>query len=113
MLTQFMITGPKTGVERAETDPKVGGRYDIIMTNEMGEVPHWGVYKEIDRPNRLVFTWNSPHAAPDSLVTLTFTPVDGETDVTLVHEIFPSEGSRDGHKKGWKAILSVLSDQVG
>ncbi|MBO0663180.1 SRPBCC domain-containing protein [Jiella sp. MQZ9-1] len=62
MISRFMLTGAGTGVAKAETDPRVGGRYDIVMTNDMGEVPHWGEYREIDRPDRLVFTWNSPHA---------------------------------------------------
>ena len=112
MLARFMLTGPDSGVARAETDPRVGGRYDIVMTNEMGEVPHWGEYRAIERPNRLQFTWNSPHASPDSLVTLDFAAADGGTTVTLVHEHFPSEGSRDGHAKGWAAILATLADRV-
>jgi uncharacterized protein YndB with AHSA1/START domain len=112
MISRFMIAGPDAGVKSAETDPRVGGRYAITMTNEMGEVPHWGEYRVIDRPNRLVFTWNSPHATPDSLVTLTFDPIDGETLVTLLHEKFPSEGSREGHAKGWTAILATLADKV-
>lgn len=112
MLSRFMITGPGAGVKSAKTDPRKGGKYEIVMTNEMGEIPHWGEYREIDRPNRLVFTWNSPHAAPDSLVTLTFEPSGDETLVTLVHEKFPSEGSRDGHTKGWTCILATLAEKL-
>jgi uncharacterized protein YndB with AHSA1/START domain len=113
MISRFMITGPTAGVKSAETDPRIGGRYAITMTNEMGEIPHWGEYREIDRPTRLVFTWNSPHAAPDSLVTLTFDPAGiGGTLVTLVHDKFPSEGSREGHTKGWTAILETLSEKL-
>lgn len=111
-IRKFMITGPEAGVKSAATDPKVGGRYDIVMTNEMGEIPHWGVYREIDRARRLVFTWNSPHAAPDSLVTLTFEPEGDGTMLTLVHEKFLSEGHRDGHEKGWTGILTSLADRM-
>jgi uncharacterized protein YndB with AHSA1/START domain len=112
MIRRFMLTGPASGVKKVATDARVGGRFDIVMTNEMGEIPHWGEYREIDRPRRLVFTWNSPHAAPDSLVTLSFEAVDGQTRVTLVHEVFPSEASRDGHAKGWTAILGCLADTL-
>merc|ERR1711916_219036 len=104
-----MLTGGGSGVKQASTDPRVGGRYDIIMTNEMGEVPHWGEYRVIDRPNRLVFTWNSPHAAPDSLVTLEFESVETGTRLTLIHEKFPSEASCEGHTKGWTAVLGTLA----
>ena len=109
-LKRFMSPGADATCLKAETDPRVGGRYDIVMSNEMGEIPHWGEYREIDRPNRLVFTWNSPHAEPDSVVTLTFAASGKGTDVTLIHDRFPSEGSRDGHEKGWTAILARLAE---
>jgi uncharacterized protein YndB with AHSA1/START domain len=109
-LKRFMCPGRDNACLKAETDPRVGGRYDIVMSNDMGEVPHWGEYREIDRPNRLVFTWNSPHATPDSIVTLTFAAAGAGTDMTLVHDRFPSEGSRDGHEKGWTAILALLAE---
>lgn len=112
MISRFMLTEPDSGVAKAETDPRVGGRYDIVMTNDMGEVPHWGEYRVIERPDRLVFTWNSEHASEDSLVTIDFQPKDGGTLVTLKHEKFPSEGSRDGHTKGWTAILSSLAEEL-
>jgi uncharacterized protein YndB with AHSA1/START domain len=99
-------------VLKAETDPKVGGRFDIVMKNDMGEIPHWGEYREIDRPNRLVFTWNSPYAAPDSVVTIDFRATKGGTDLTLVHDRFPSEASRNGHEKGWTAILAALAETL-
>lgn len=113
MLKRFISPVPGTSTLRAETDPRPGGRYEIVMQNEMGEIPHWGEYREIDRPNRLSFTWNSPHAEPDSLVTLTFRPVGDETEVTLVHDRFPSEAERSGHERGWTGILDGLAAMVG
>jgi uncharacterized protein YndB with AHSA1/START domain len=105
MLSRFM----SREVLKAESDPRVGGRFDIVMKNEMGEVPHWGVYREIDRPNRLAFTWNSPYAEPDSLVTITLKKVGNETELTLIHDRFPTDSAREGHKKGWTAILEALA----
>ena len=112
MLAQFMRPGPETGTKDIETDPRVGGRYRIVMTSEMGEIPHTGEYQIIDRPHRLVFTWNSPHAAPDSLVTLSFEADGDGTLVTLVHEKFNSDSSRDGHEKGWTGILQHLAKSL-
>ena len=99
-------------VVKTETDPRVGGRFDIVVKNSKGEVPHWGVYREIDRPNRLVFTWNSPHASPDSLVSIDFRASKGGTDLTLVHDRFPSDAMREGHRKGWTAILAALAEAL-
>lgn len=109
LLEEFMRTGPTQTVGRVETDPRVGGRYMIEMVTENGAIPHHGEYRELDRPNRLAFTWNSPHASPDSLVTLTFRAVPGGTEVTLEHDRFPSEQERGGHERGWTAILDRLA----
>lgn len=113
MLTRFMLPASGMEVPRAETDPRVGGRFEIIMVAGGNEMPHGGVYKEIDRHQRLVFTWESPMTTEGSTVTLTFTPAgDAATDVELTHEKFPSEESRDNHKGGWSAILDKLNEVV-
>ncbi len=44
---------------RAETDPRVGGGFRIVMVSD-DSFEHTGTYREIDRPRRLVFTWSSP-----------------------------------------------------
>lgn len=106
----FLCPGEGT-TSQVSNDPVEGGRYDILMEGgPHGEgVPHWGEYKEISRPDRLSFTWNSPHAEPDSIVTLDFVAVDGGTEVTLTHDRFPSDAARDGHEKGWGSILEKLA----
>ncbi|GGE34428.1 hypothetical protein GCM10011360_22860 [Primorskyibacter flagellatus] len=109
VMALFLCPGEGT-TSQVTNDPTVGGRYDILMEGgPHGEgVPHWGTYRRIDRPEVLEFTWNSPHAEPDSIVTLTFKPVSGGTEVTLVHDRFPSDGARSGHEKGWTSILEKL-----
>lgn len=108
MLAQFMRTCEGDTVSKAETDPRVGGRYDIVMKTATAEIPHWGIYKQIERPHRLVFTWESPHSLPGSLVTLTFAKDGDATLVTLEHDRFKSDSARDGHEKGWGAILDAF-----
>jgi uncharacterized protein YndB with AHSA1/START domain len=45
-------------------EPKIGGRYRIQMHLSDGrEIPVEGVFKIIDRPNRLAFTWGWRRAA--------------------------------------------------
>ncbi len=57
----------------AKVEPRVGGRYEIVMQGEEGAIPHSGEYRVIDRPRRLVFTWHSPYAGPaETLVTVDF-----------------------------------------
>jgi uncharacterized protein YndB with AHSA1/START domain/DNA-binding transcriptional ArsR family regulator len=114
MLTQFMLPGEAMSVPRAEVDAKVGGRFDIVMATPEKEIPHSGTYQAIDRHSRIVFSWESPHSADGSTVTLNFTPVgSGATDVELVQVKFANEQSRDGHTSGWTAILAKLGEVLG
>jgi uncharacterized protein YndB with AHSA1/START domain len=55
--------------------------------------------------SRITFSWETPWSAPDSEVDIQLTPVEGGTEVVLIHVKFRSEDSRDGHLKGWTRIL--------
>ncbi len=111
MLTRFMLPGDNMSVPEASTDPKVGGRFLVMMRAGDQDLPHAGTYKTIDRPNRLAFTWESPMSPiEDSTVTIDFDKADGGTNVRLTHVRFPSEESRDNHKAGWGRILDTLAD---
>lgn len=112
MLTKFITPDPGFAEPEVSNDPREGGRFDIIMKADR-DLPHWGIYKVIDRPKRLVFTWVSEWSLEDSVVTLTFAPKDGGTEVTLVHERFKNEEIRDNHNRGWGAILARLQGVLG
>jgi uncharacterized protein YndB with AHSA1/START domain len=114
-LAKFMRTSAD-GLEaaRVETNPVKGGRFSIVMVTPEKEVPHAGSYLEIDPHSRLSFTWESPHSLDDSVVTIDFAALDdGMTEITLKQVKFRSEQSRDGHVKGWTAILDYLGEAVG
>ncbi len=110
MLAKFMR--PAEGMEgpKASTDPREGGRFDIVMKAGDQEIPHSGTYKLIKPHSQLVFTWESPMSIDGSTVTLDFTPVAGGTLVKLHHVKFPSEESRNNHESGWARILATLGE---
>ena len=110
MLMRFMCPGPGMTTPKASATPEVGGRFDLIMKNGEDEMPHGGVYRQIDRPNRLVFSWESPFNAEGSTVTLDFRKTGGGTHVTLTHIRFVNQESRDNHERGWTAILAKLEE---
>jgi uncharacterized protein YndB with AHSA1/START domain len=94
-----------------KADARVGGAFEIVMHTASGPVRHTGVYKTIEAPRRLVFTWNSPHAGDgDSLVTVEFRPDGKTTEIVLTHERLPQE-KVSGHTGGWTSILESLSKQ--
>jgi uncharacterized protein YndB with AHSA1/START domain len=95
----------------AKIEPRVGGRYEIVMQSESGPLPHSGVYRVIDRPKRLVFTWQSQYTGPaETLVTVDFLRAGKHTEVVVTHEKLP-EAARDAHQRGWSSGLERL-DQV-
>jgi len=110
LLSQWMTPGSGMSVPAAEVDPVVGGRFRIVMRAGDRDIPHEGEYRVIERPTRLVFTWTSEPAGKDTLVSIVFTPLtDGETRVSLTHDRFASESSRDSHRRGWGEILDALA----
>ena len=47
-----MTPGPDMSVPEAKTDPKVGGRFLVVMRAGDNDMPHQGTYREIRRPDR-------------------------------------------------------------
>lgn len=103
--------GPK-GVEGkvVQLDPKVGGRYRVVMHTPEGRMlTVGGTYRVIDRPKKLVLSWKWEHEDIDTLLTLTFAPNGAGTRLTLHHEGFAAEERRDGHRSGWGGTLDKLA----
>lgn len=98
---------------RAETDPREGGSFRIVMVTADSSLVHTGTYREIDRPRRLVFTWSSPATQfRDSVVTVTFRPSSGSTVVEIYQVGLPDEEAQAGHHAGWSDALRELSGRV-
>lgn len=111
LMTRFMVPRPEMHISEASADPRVGGRFRVVMVGDK-DYPHEGTYTEITRPTRLVFTWEAAWSAPDSTVTLTFTREGDATRVDLTHIRFQSEESRDNHAVGWTGMLANLETQL-
>lgn len=111
MMKRFMAPGPDMHVREARSEPRVGGKFYVLMVGQ-AEIPHSGTYLAVTPHSRLHFTWESPHSAPDTHVEILFAPVEGGTEVTLTQVKFANEGSRDSHEKGWTSILAKLDATV-
>lgn len=97
-------------------EPRVGGRYRIEMRSPDG-VPHLatGVFRELDRPKRLVFTWqweDDPDRGGETLVSVLLTPEGNGTRLVLLHERFVTAELRDKHQQGWTGCLDRLANAV-
>jgi uncharacterized protein YndB with AHSA1/START domain len=103
--------GPGTYVPtKVEADPRVGGKYNFVMRAPDGEEHDVrGVYREIVQNEKLVFSWawkSTPER--ESQVTVTFKPDGDGTILTLLHEHFYDEATRDRHQFGWDGSLTKL-----
>lgn len=116
-------TNPKTlirwfgGTDDCPTDvfvdPRPGGAYSIIFSPRSRLE---GVYKEIDPPTLLVFSWNHVSTLDDgiekrtleSLVTVTLRATGGGTDLSVLHEKLTDEDGRAGVGAGWIVCVDKL-----
>jgi uncharacterized protein YndB with AHSA1/START domain len=113
MLSQFILPMPGMASPEVENDPRSGGAFTIIMHVGSDKIPHTGTYLTIERPTKLVFSWQSPVSTDDSVVTLDFTAMgENQTRVELQHVRFIDEERRSNHEGGWGNILDTLDDVI-
>jgi len=105
---------PDAGSEvlKADFDVRKGGHYAITVRVGNGEHHHvTGVFREVARPEKLVFTWAGDcngTRGPESLVTVLIKPDGAGSLLTLNHEQFVDEPTRDRHEGGWTGCLDRL-----
>ena len=108
-LAQWMRPGTINSTV-ARVEPRVGGSYEITMQGQSGPIVHKGVYRAIERPKRLVFTWISgPTENKETLVTVDFVRLDKRTEVIVTHEQLP-ESAMPSHRNGWTSGLQHLDE---
>jgi uncharacterized protein YndB with AHSA1/START domain len=94
----------------AEVDLRVGGAIRVVMldTDRDVEIGGGGKYTEIDRPNRLAFTWLWDGETHRTLIEIDFTPTAAGTKVTFTHAKLWDEETVKGHRYGWSNVLDSL-----
>ena len=96
----------------AEVDPRVGGRFRIVMKHSGGVTEHTGEYLVIERPSLLSFTWISEHTLHTAThVTVECFERDQGTELVLTHRRLP-ESKIEAHRRGWGAILQNLDEAL-
>lgn len=97
-----------------ESDLRPGGRR-VLRGVGVGGKPFsvTGVYRQIERPRLLVFTWlpDWQGDGTESVVRWDLEEKSGVTTVRLTHSGLTSEGSRISHR-GWPDILTWLKSHV-
>jgi uncharacterized protein YndB with AHSA1/START domain len=94
----------------ASFDVRVGGSYTIVIRKANGEESRVsGVYRDVIPNRKLVFTWTPEwRLEAESLVTLLITPAESGSYLTLIHEKFVDEETREATENGWGSCLDRL-----
>ena len=94
----------------AEVDLRVGGAVRVVMRDSQSgsEYGGGGRYTEIDRPNRLAFTWTWDDVGKRTLIEVEFDEADGVTTVNFTHRDLWDEAAVRGHEGGWSRCFEHL-----
>jgi uncharacterized protein YndB with AHSA1/START domain len=93
-----------------EMDFRAGGKFRFCMRGLGND--HWvnGVYREIVKPERIVWTGTMEHDSNEVVTTVTFADLGGKTRVT-VHQTYSIEtDSTRGAREGWTETLEHLAE---
>lgn len=113
LMVRWMSPYPGAVDCKASCDLRAGGAFRLVMSSEGSSREVSGIYVQIDRPRKLVFTWTGPLTNNvNTLVTVELTPRGDETDLVLTHQRLPTQAIVEGHTKGWGNILDHLADAV-
>jgi uncharacterized protein YndB with AHSA1/START domain len=108
-------------------DFKTGGKYQIRMI-PTGKVEDpdchgdttqdsvcAGEFVEIEKPNKIVMTFNWIQNGADmgeTLLSIHIYPANDGTDLVLTHEKIPTEELREAHQGGWQGSLECLEEYL-
>jgi uncharacterized protein YndB with AHSA1/START domain len=111
-------------------DVRPGGKWRLCLHSDGFDVGDgqlrvidiWqgGVYREIEAPERIVYTfaWEDRSAVGldpephETVITVTFKELGEKTAMTFRQAFFTTVGERDGHTKGWNSSLDRFGELV-
>ena len=100
----------------AEIDLRTGGAYRFDMAEPDGGIHRvTGVFREVRRPEKLVYTFmweEGDFAGVETLVTIEFADLGAATELTLTHELLPSERACELHEQGWTSSFDCLDESL-
>lgn len=101
-------------VNAVETDLVVGGKYKVSMHSpEQGfNFELFGEYKEIDPPNKIVYTQNVPGSEPMSTITITLSQDSHMTQMVFKQTDIASKQMRDHGLNGWAPVFDRLAEYI-
>ncbi|MGC4051980.1 MAG: SRPBCC domain-containing protein [Paludibaculum sp.] len=111
-MSSWMCPGAVTGCE-VDLEPRVGGRFRIVMLAAQARFVNTGEFLVLDRPSRLQFTWiSSRWDGQETLVTVELLDRAAHCELVLTHERFPMVHSATQLVTGWTQMLEKLQRRL-
>jgi uncharacterized protein YndB with AHSA1/START domain len=103
--------GPWFGSERVILNAVVDGLFFHAVVHEGRTWAHYGRFVRLDADRVIEHTWMSEAThGIESVVTITLTPKDHDTLLTLRHANLPDDEMGRGHEEGWAFVAGALAD---
>ena len=103
-------------VAEIAVDHRVGGAWRMVMQSRDGSrFKVGGVYRELQPPQRIAYTWQweeGAMAGVSTLIEVSLAEQEGGTLLEMRHFGLPTEAARDGHSRGWNASLNKLVESL-
>jgi uncharacterized protein YndB with AHSA1/START domain len=110
-LAEWMCPLPARAT-RIECQAWIGGALRSDIDDRGAAMTVTGRYLELRRPHRLSFTWYCTTWAPsdpESLVTVTFEPYEGDRTLMTIEHAMLRPDLLDRHEQGWTQIADQLA----
>ena len=117
LVSRWLTPSPEVALSVLQFEFRVGGAYRFAYHVAGGRTMFVnGVYRTIDSPSTLVFSWNieppDEHAGVRSEVTVTFVPDGMGTQLLIRHTQFTLPAAADRHAQGWQGAVDQLVDLI-
>lgn len=118
LVSQWLTPSPDVVLRVVQFDFRVGGAYRFAYHVPGGATMFVnGVYRTIEPPSTIVFSWNieppDEHAGVRSEVTVSLTPHGTGTDILIRHAQLTAPGAGKRHEAGWNGAVDQLVAWLG
>lgn len=108
----MFVSGTNEIVE-VKSDRRVGGRFSILERNHGEMIDHYGFYREINRPHRLVFTLEVPKHFPGATcITVEITRQNGGSQMAFTQTGVDPKITQDIWRSMFDTLASLIEENV-
>lgn len=101
---------PWFGVPKVILNAKIDGLFYSMYKIEDKEIAHYGRFIALEKSRRIQYTWVSEAThGKESILTISFEPVNGKTQVSVNHTNVPDDEGGHRHKHAWGFVLTRMS----